>query len=375
MPGTSDIPSPPPPGPQRPHAGAAHCTPKSTRRHRRPASSQPADDPRTARLALPASGQSPSAAIDACARADRGHHAPDREPFTCRPRRDPGNLPVKIRPLVRGGDAGLCSGKPRRNRNRNRNSAHQDQPARTPRRNRQPPSRNHWYPVTAWAPRCRARSFKFTHAFCYTLNGQQQLTSPTPITMHLPSHRRARFPARTFPACTFRRALSRRARSAALDDHPVIVRGASFLHAQLGNALRAATGPARTQPRTAAPAGRLQPGQPRRIRQQLGRAAIARDRDDGPDPAARQSKPLPRPICGGPAWHRTHDPILPAAEAGPFLAPAAGTSTPSAGQEPEGLFGGEHPHDSGVDFATEARGVPGSGENGFVHRHRRNDKS
>ena len=90
--------------------------------------------------------------------------------------------------------------------------------------------------------------------------------------------------------------------------------GAGLLSAQPGNALRAAAGPAGAQPRSAAPAGRPQAGQPRGIRQQLGRAASARDRDNGPDLAARQRKPLSRPICGGAAGHWTHGPIFPAPE-------------------------------------------------------------
>lgn len=82
--------------------------------------------------------------------------------------------------------------------------------------------------------------------------------------------------------------------------------GAGLLSAQPGNALRAAAGPARAQAPPAARAGRPQAGQPRGIRQQFGSAAIARDGDDGPDAAARQGKPLPRPVRGGAAWHGTH---------------------------------------------------------------------
>jgi hypothetical protein len=88
--------------------------------------------------------------------------------------------------------------------------------------------------------------------------------------------------------------------------------GAALLSAQPCNALRTAAGPARAQPRSAAPAGRPQAGQPRGMRQQLGRAASARDRDNGPNLAAGQGKPLSRPICGGAAWHWTHCPIFPA---------------------------------------------------------------
>jgi len=47
------------------------------------------------------------------------------------------------------------------------------------------------------------------------------------------------------------------------------------------------------QTRPAAPIGRQQAGQLRGMRQQFGSAAIAQDRDDGPDPAARQGKPTP----------------------------------------------------------------------------------
>ena len=54
---------------------------------------------------------------------------PAASPSPARPGHDPGDLPVKIRPLARGGDAGVHSGNPRRNKNRN--SAHQDQPALT----------------------------------------------------------------------------------------------------------------------------------------------------------------------------------------------------------------------------------------------------
>ena len=87
--------------------------------------------------------------------------------------------------------------------------------------------------------------------------------------------------------------------------------GAGFLSAQPGNALRAATGPARTQTRSAAPAGRLLAGQPRRMRQQLSSTAFAGNRDDGPNPAAGQGKPLLRPNSGGAGWHGTHRPIFP----------------------------------------------------------------
>jgi hypothetical protein len=49
------------------------------------------------------------------------------------------------------------------------------------------------------------------------------------------------------------------------------------------------------------------------MRNQFNGAAIARDGDDGPDPAARQGKPLPRPACGGAGRHWIHSPIFPAA--------------------------------------------------------------
>ena len=98
--------------------------------------------------------------------------------------------------------------------------------------------------------------------------------------------------------------------------------GVGLLSAQPGNALHAAAGPARSQTRPAAPAGRPQAGQPGGMRQELGSVAIARDGDDGPDAAARQGKPLPRPICGGAAWHWAHWPIFPASEPCQLLSPA-----------------------------------------------------
>jgi hypothetical protein len=87
---------------------------------------------------------------------------------------------------------------------------------------------------------------------------------------------------------------------------------------QPGNALHASAGPAGAQARPAAPAGGLQPGQPGGMRQQLDNAVIARNRDDGPDPAAWQRKPLMRPVRSRAALHGTHDPIL----------PCSGTSSP-----------------------------------------------
>ena len=82
-------------------------------------------------------------------------------------------------------------------------------------------------------------------------------------------------------------------------------------YAELGDALRASAGPARTQARPAAPAGRPQAGQPGTIRQQFGDAAGARNGDDRPDPAAGQRQPLPRSICRGIVRHATHDDYFP----------------------------------------------------------------
>ena len=89
---------------------------------------------------------------------------------------------------------------------------------------------------------------------------------------------------------------------------------ADFLYAEPGYTLSASAGPARTQARPAALAGRPQAGQPGSIRQQLGYAARAGNGDDRPDPAAGQRQPLPRPICRGIIRHGTHDSIVP-----PFL--------------------------------------------------------
>src|SRR5271170_2211839 len=86
---------------------------------------------------------------------------------------------------------------------------------------------------------------------------------------------------------------------------------AGLLYAELGYALRASAGPARTQTWAAAPAGRPQAGQPDAIRQQLGDAAGARNGDDRPDPAAGQRQPLPRSICRGIVRHATHDYYFP----------------------------------------------------------------
>jgi hypothetical protein len=82
---------------------------------------------------------------------------------------------------------------------------------------------------------------------------------------------------------------------------------AGLLYAELGYALRASAGPARTQARPAAPAGGPQAGQPGSIRQQLGDATGAWDGYDRPDPAAGQRQPLPRSVCRGIVWHATHD--------------------------------------------------------------------
>jgi NUDIX domain len=82
---------------------------------------------------------------------------------------------------------------------------------------------------------------------------------------------------------------------------------AGLLHAELGYALRASAGPARTQARHATPANGPQAGQPGAIRQQLGDAAGPRNGDDRPDPTAGQRQPLPRSICRGVVRHATHD--------------------------------------------------------------------
>lgn len=97
---------------------------------------------------------------------------------------------------------------------------------------------------------------------------------------------------------------------------------ARILLAQPGHALRASASPARAQARPAAPAGGLQPGQPGGVRQQLGNAAIARNRDDGPDPAARQRKPLPRPVCCRVTRHGVHDTIFPCSATSSPLSPS-----------------------------------------------------
>ena len=81
--------------------------------------------------------------------------------------------------------------------------------------------------------------------------------------------------------------------------------------AQPGHALDAAAGPARAEPGPAAPAGADGPGQPGGMRYQLELAVIAGNRDNGADPAARQRKPLPRPVvCRRAARSGTHNPIF-----------------------------------------------------------------
>src|SRR6266480_6803675 len=85
---------------------------------------------------------------------------------------------------------------------------------------------------------------------------------------------------------------------------------AGLLCAEPGYAFRASAGPARTQARPATPAGGPQTGQPGAIRQQLGYAAGARNRDDRPDPATGQRQPLSRPTCRGIVRHAAHDLII-----------------------------------------------------------------
>src|SRR5580704_4094700 len=82
---------------------------------------------------------------------------------------------------------------------------------------------------------------------------------------------------------------------------------AGLLDPELGYALRASAGPARTQARPAAPAGGPQTGQPGAIGQQFGDAAGARNGDYRPDTAAGQRQPLPRSVCRGVVRHATHD--------------------------------------------------------------------
>jgi hypothetical protein len=91
---------------------------------------------------------------------------------------------------------------------------------------------------------------------------------------------------------------------------PVVLAAVPLL-AQAGDTLRAPAGPAGTQARPAALTGGPQPGQPDGVGHQLGNPAPARDRHDGPDPAAGQGQPLPRPVRGGIVWPGTHDSIFP----------------------------------------------------------------
>src|SRR5450755_1451714 len=88
--------------------------------------------------------------------------------------------------------------------------------------------------------------------------------------------------------------------------HPPGWLTAGLLDPQLGHAVRAPAGPARAQPGLTAPAGRAQPTLPGGVRQQLGDATAARNGDDGPDPAAGERKPLPRPTFRRIGWHGTH---------------------------------------------------------------------
>ena len=101
-------------------------------------------------------------------------------------------------------------------------------------------------------------------------------------------------------------------------------------------ALHASASPAGAQARPAAPAGGLQPGQPGGMRQQFGNAVIARNRDDGPDLAAWQRKPLPRPVCCWAARHGTHNPIFPCSGTSRALCPA-GRPLRAAGEGRPGL--------------------------------------
>src|ERR1700678_423472 len=75
--------------------------------------------------------------------------------------------------------------------------------------------------------------------------------------------------SRPVAARRFKTAAARR--PAALAKSPGLM--AALLYAELGYALRASAGPARTRAWPAAPAGRPQAGQPRAIGQQLGDAA------------------------------------------------------------------------------------------------------
>jgi Barstar (barnase inhibitor) len=86
--------------------------------------------------------------------------------------------------------------------------------------------------------------------------------------------------------------------------------GGVLRRTQRRHALDAAAGAAGTETGPAAPAGGAQPGQPGVVRQQFGDAASAGNRDDRPDTAAGQGKPLPGPVEGGVARHGSHIPIF-----------------------------------------------------------------
>src|SRR5580693_10333292 len=91
---------------------------------------------------------------------------------------------------------------------------------------------------------------------------------------------------------------------------------AGILVTQPGHAIHASAGPPGAEARPAAPAGANGPGQPGGMRHQLDLAVLAGNRDHRPDPAARQRKPLPRPVaCRLAAWNGTHSPIFPEPDA------------------------------------------------------------
>jgi hypothetical protein len=139
---------------------------------------------------------------------------------------------------------------------------------------------------------------------------------------------------------------------------------AHILLAQSGNALHASAGPAGAQARPAAAAGGLQPGQPGGVRQQLGNAVIARHRDDGPDPAAGQRKPLVRPVCCRAARHGTHDPIFPCSGTSSPLCPAGWP----ASRSPRGRPG--HPARSPTALRTTAAAAEGVRRRQHTNGHR-----
>ena len=97
------------------------------------------------------------------------------------------------------------------------------------------------------------------------------------------------------------------------------VNSALPIRPQRGYAFLASAGTARSQPRLAAPADWMLPGQPGAVSQQFGGAVITRNRDHGPDPAAGQGKPLPRLTFSGVVGHGLHDSIFPASGRGPRL--------------------------------------------------------